>query len=58
MSSLTFAALGKEGEEECHADECVAAVVKFGVDDSAVAFAADDGADVLHQRGDVDLADG
>ena len=52
------AALGEEGEEERHADERVAAVVQFGVDDTAVAFAADDGMGLAHEGGDVDLAHG
>ena len=52
------ALLCQTGEEEGDTYEGVAAVVALGIDDAAVAFAADDGSHLLHLRGDVDLTDG
>ena len=50
--------LGQGSEEEGDAYEGVTTIVALGIDDSAVAFAADDGTYFLHLRGDIDLADG
>ncbi len=51
------ALLCQAGEKEGDAYQGIAAVVALGVNDSAVAFAADNGADLLHLRGDVDFSD-
>ena len=48
---------GQIGQEKRGADQCVAAVVQFGVDDPAVALAADDGSDLLHFSNYIDLSD-
>ena len=51
------ALLCERREEQGDAYEGVAAVVALGIDDTAVAFAADDGTHLFHLRGDVDLTD-
>ena len=60
LAQLTGCAalLGAAGEEEDNAYKGIAAIVAFGIDDTTVAFAADDSPHFLHLRGDVDLADG
>ena len=48
--------VGEVREEERYADHCVAAGVDGGIDHAAVSFAADQGADLVHQRRHVDFA--
>ena len=49
--------VGEVAEEQRHADHGVATGMDRGIDDAAVAFAADQGADLVHEGRDVDLTD-
>ena len=48
--------MGKEREEQSHANESVAAVVAGRVDDTAVSLTADNGSAVFHLSDNVDFA--
>ena len=49
--------LGQVGEEEGYAYEGIASVVGFGIDDTAIAFATDDGVGLLHLGHDIHFTD-
>ena len=50
--------LGQLGQEQCRADQGIAAIVQLGVDDTAIAFATDDSTHFFHLFHHIDFAYG